>query len=365
LFVTASREELADLRLSLEGALGIRSADVALSVDDDWRKRWPSLIDLGVSAYCIPEEFGGLGMEASAALVASRVFGAALHGSPYPATVAAAFALAKWLDRRERKKICEEIVCGECMPTVAFLDPSSRMTAEADTMRVDGRAHLVLGAKDCDSFLVLMAGSSTMAFVRAREGCSVTNPQAFDVTRSAADVVFNGASAIPVAGGRSGRGRTERLYGLLLAADALGGTERMLERTRAYALERHAFGKPIGGFQAVQHRLVDHTLQLRGMGLLASEAADLMTRGQDGAVRQALLAEAAVSSGALHILHDLVQLTGAIGFTWEHGLHLYERRAHLDARLGCNPRAALQSLAGVEGWSNQGPAHDTRRGVSS
>ena len=64
------------------------------------------------------------------------------------------------------------------------------------------------------------------------------------------------------------------------------------------------------------------------------------------------LAEASVSSAAGHVLHDLVQLTGAIGFTWEYGLHFFERRIHQDARLAANPRRALQQLADLEGWAD-------------
>jgi alkylation response protein AidB-like acyl-CoA dehydrogenase len=310
---------------------------------------------MGASAFCVPEDLGGLGREVAAALVASRLFGEGLHASPYPAIAAAAFALARWLDRSEREAICEAIVSGELLPTVAFLDSTARLTEAAGGVRIDGCARLVLGAEDCDAFLVLPADSPTMLWVGARDGCSLTRSHSFDVTRSTADVVFAGARATPLAGAPSARSQAERLYGLLLAGDALGGTERMLERTRVYVRERHAFGRPIGGFQAVQHRLVDHTVQLRGMTLLATRAAGDMTRHGGDAVREVLLAEAAVSSGALHILHDLLQLTGAIGFTWEHGLHLYERRAHLDARLGRSPRAPLRSLADLEGWLESSP----------
>jgi alkylation response protein AidB-like acyl-CoA dehydrogenase len=295
----------------------------------------------------VPEERGGLGLEASAALVASRVFGAALHGSAYPALVAAGFALGRWLPR-ESEAVCAGIVAGRRLPALAFLEPSARIAEGADAVRIDGCARGVLGAAESDSFLVLPAGGAAMHFVAARDGASLANPDAFDVTRSVADVVFDGARGTPLSGGLSERRLTERLFGLLLAGDALGGAERTLERTRLFALERHAFGKPLGGFQAVQHRLVDHTVQLRGMTLLAADAAEAMTHGREDAQRASLLAEASISAGALHVLHDLLQLTGAIGFTWEHGLHLYERRAHLDARAGRNPRAALRSLAAVD-----------------
>jgi alkylation response protein AidB-like acyl-CoA dehydrogenase len=88
------------------------------------------------------------------------------------------------------------------------------------------------------------------------------------------------------------------------------------------------------------------------MSLLAEEAAARLAEGRADADRRVLVAEASVAAGAVAMLHDLLQLTGAIGFTWEYGQHLYERRAHLDARLGRNPRRALRLLAQHEGWSS-------------
>jgi alkylation response protein AidB-like acyl-CoA dehydrogenase len=145
-----------------------------------------------------------------------------------------------------------------------------------------------------------------------------------------------------------------RLFRLLLAADAVGGVERALARAVAYAGDRVAFGRPIGGFQAVQHRLADHAVRLRGMTLLVRDAARAIAADTPDSPRRVLVAEASVAGGAVHILHDLVQLTGAIGFTWEYGLHLSERRAHQDARLAANPRRARRALAELEGWTRVG-----------
>lgn len=350
--MTATRDELEELGRALESALGIGNVEDPPTLNEQWREQWSVLAEMGVSGFCIPEELGGLGLEAAAAFVASRVFGAALHGAPYPGVVAAEYALSHGLDGAERETTCEAIVSGQSLPGLAFLDPSSRLREAGSDVRIEGCARLVLGADDCDSFVVLPAGATPMLFVREREGCALENADSFDVTRSAADVVFNDVRATPISGGAEGRSTTERLYGLLLSGDALGGLERMLERTRAYALDRVAFGKPIGAFQAVQHRLVDHSLRVRGMSLLAADAADAVTHGADGVPRRVFLAESAVASGAVHILHDLLQLTGAIAFTWEHGLHFYERRAQLDARLGRNPRKALRGLAELEGWGS-------------
>jgi alkylation response protein AidB-like acyl-CoA dehydrogenase len=329
--------------------------DAAPHPDPTWRDHWPALAELGVTAFCVAEEGGGFGREVAAAVVASRELGAALHGGPYAAVTAAAYALSRWLEPEIGTDATARILDGSEIPSLAFLDPRSTVVDDGDAMRVHGRARLVAGAADADALLVVPPHESTLVYVRAGDGCSVTSDHPFDVTRSCADVTFEGASGVPVRCGVDGRSQTERLHGLLLAADALGGVERMLERTTIYAGERVAFGRPIGGFQAVQHRLVDHALRVRAMALLVESAAEALTVELPDGGRAVLLAEASVSKHAVHVLHDLVQLTGAIGFTWEHGLHLYERRAHLDARLGRNPRRALVQIATGEGWVLNSP----------
>ena len=126
----------------------------------------------------------------------------------------------------------------------------------------------------------------------------------------------------------------------------------MLDRTVEYAKTRETFGKAIGGYQAVQHRLVDHGVRTRGMSLAVEEAARAMSEGSAAVDRLIAVAELSVSSGATHIVHDLVQLTGGIGFTWEYGLHFYDRRVHQDARLTRNPRSAVRTIAALEGWTS-------------
>ena len=172
-------------------------------------------------------------------------------------------------------------------------------------------------------------------------------PEPFDVSRSSGVVAVDIADGLPL-------GITPvalDLHRLLLAADAVGCVQRMHDRTVAYSGQRIAFGQPIGGFQAVQHRLADHAVRARGMALVVAEAAAQLDAGSDRASRQVAIAGVSVHGNAVRILHDLLQLTGGIGFTWEYGLHFYERRAHHDARLGGGSRAAERSLVEIEGWS--------------
>ena len=343
--MTTSAAELAELRGALRRALG-SAPDAVPAPDPEWRARWPLLAELGVLAFCVPEERGGFGNEVEAALVASRELGAALHGSPYAAAVAATAALARSPD----PGIVEAVLAGEHLPVLAFLDPGSEAVDTVGGLRLHGHARLVAGADECDSFVLTARDRNGFLLVTRGDGEAIESVPTFDVTRSCVDVVFRDAPARRVDVTSETHAMIESLHGLLLAGDALGALEVAHARTTAYARDRKAFGKAIGGFQAVQHRLVDHAVRIRGLSLLADAAAEALAPGAPDADRQVLLAEAGVARHAVAILHDLVQLTGAIGFTWEYGLHYSERRAHLDARLGRNPRRALLALALREGW---------------
>lgn len=347
--MSSTNTDLIDLTAALRKALRSGSATDQPVLDTAWRTRWPVLGELGVTALCVAEDRGGFGADVPAALVAARELGAALHGSPYAAVVAAGYALSRSPDAAAGEPV-DAIVSGTRLPALAFLAPGATVRATGAGRVVDGHAYLVAGADDADVFLALVPGDDTMLLVHRADTCVVVRAHDFDVTRSCADLAFHAADAVPVAA-PGARATVELLYGLLLVGDTLGGLARMLDRTVDYARGRTAFGKAIGGFQAVQHRLADHTVRLRGMTLLAEHAAARLADDAPDAARAVRLAEASVASGAVPMLHDLVQLTGAIGFTWEYGLHLYERRAHLSARLGGNPRRALRSLAELAGWT--------------
>ncbi|MBL7501092.1 acyl-CoA dehydrogenase family protein [Frankia nepalensis] len=352
--MTTTRADLLELAATLRRALGTDAGAQPTEPGQDWRAGWPALAQLGIAALCVTEECDGFGAEVAAALVVSRELGAALHPGPYAALTAASYALSRWLDEDHRAGPLAGLVDGTHVPTLAFLDADAVTEGDGPTVLVSGRARLVAGAADADSFVLLAADGDRMLFVPKAATCATIHAHSFDVTRSCADVAFSGAAARPLAAPPDGSARVELLHGLLLAGDALGGLERTLGRTVDYAGQRTAFGRPLGGFQAVQHRLVDHTVRLRGLSLLADEAANRLTDGAEGADRHALAATASVAESAVPMLHDLLQLTGAIGFTWEYGLHLYERRAHLDARLSRDPRRALRSLARLAGWADAG-----------
>jgi alkylation response protein AidB-like acyl-CoA dehydrogenase len=313
--------------------LGTAKDDVPPTVDAEWRLGWRALVELGVAAFCVLEERGGFGLQVEAAAATAQELGAALHGGPYAALTASAHALAG-ADDPAAEDALAGILAGELVCTFGVLDAAT------------GVAWAVDGAPEADALVLVKPGEGLILFAD-RSAWTVDSRSSFDVSRTCGDIAVD-----PAAGRRlEGGARTRELHRLLLAADALGGVQRMLDRTVAYAGQRIAFGKPIGAFQAVQHRLVDHAVRTRGMALLVTEAARLLAAGAPEAPRAVALAEVGVSSNAAPILYDLVQLTGGIGFTWEYGLHHFLRRAHQDARLTANPRSAERTVVELEGWS--------------
>ena len=329
-------DEIRQLRGALRGTLGSAKDDAVPAPDSEWRQGWKALAGLGVNGLCASEERGGFGLQVEAAVTVASEFGAALHGSPYAGLTASIHALSRSTDRAT-DGLVSSILAGERVCAFGVLDASGRV------------ARCVDGGPDADALVLLDRSRDDLIVLGEASAWACRSPlHGFDVTRASADVDVD-----PTGGLRIGGATTARdLYGLLLAADALGCVQRMIDRTVAYARQREAFGRPIGGFQAVQHRLVDHTVHARGMALLVTDAAHLLSEGSPLAPRFVALAEVGVSSRAVHILHDLLQLTGAIGFTWEYGMHFYERRVHQDARLGTNPRSAVRLLAKIEGWAN-------------
>jgi len=328
-------DDIRQMRAALRGVLGTSDPDAVPTPDPEWRAGWPMLAELGLTAFCVPEEKEGYGMQSAVAAGAAQELGAALHGSPFAALTAAGHALAG-SDRPEAGEVLAAVVAGETVCAFGVLDATA------------GRAWIVDGVPGAEALVLVDPTTADATLLVGSSAWAVEVPaDPFDVSRASAAVTVDvsqgvALGAAPVA---------LDLYRLLLAADAVGCVQRMHDRTVTYAGQRIAFGKPIGGFQAVQHRLADHAVRARGMALVVAEAAAVLDAGSDDATRQVAIAAVSVHGNSVRILHDLLQLTGGIGFTWEYGLHFYERRAHQDARLAGGSRAAVRSLVEIEGWS--------------
>lgn len=210
------------------------------------------------------------------------------------------------------------------------------LTAGADG-RLTGAVPRVLGA-DRAALLVVPAqgpgGLHLYAVDAAAPGVARTARRLLDRSRSVADVVLDG-----VVGERLDvdaaevLGQVADVAGVLVAADALGAMERMLELAVEYSGQRHQFGVPIGSFQAVKHAAATILVDVEaGRSGVYYAAASVAGRAEDRALHAAAV-KAQVTAAAGRAADSALTMHGAIGYTWEHDLHLLFKRARLDEQL--------------------------------
>jgi alkylation response protein AidB-like acyl-CoA dehydrogenase len=154
-----------------------------------------------------------------------------------------------------------------------------------------------------------------------------------DLVRSFAVISFEhvrlprAAAVVGTWGGAEPAVRRQLNLALLLqCAETNGALARAFEFTVEYMRERHAFGRPIASYQALKHRLADMLLQVHSCMATTDAALAALDADAPDATRLTHVAKAYVAGKSVKIMGDLVQLTGGIGVTWEHDLHLYERR---------------------------------------
>lgn len=133
--------------------------------------------------------------------------------------------------------------------------------------------------------------------------------------------------------------------GVAYAAELLGASQRMLEVATTYAKTREQFGRPIGSFQAIKHRLADMLVDVEGMRSAVHAAAWSVATDADDRSLAASTAKAWCGDASRRVMESALQVHGGIGFTWEHDLHLYFKRAHLDRTLFGDPTHHLRRLA--------------------
>lgn len=184
------------------------------------------------------------------------------------------------------------------------------------------------------------SGELSQVLVSTHEGgVTIERRQNLDVTRRLASIRFDGSgfeSAICV--GEPGRSATDLetqrdIAACLVAAEMVGAMDALFEQTRRYALERVAFGRQIGSFQAIKHQLADLSLAVESSKAISSVATRAVDGGEGFASEAASVAKAWASDAAMSVAQGCFQIFGGIGFTWEHDCHLYFRRLTMDGLL--------------------------------
>jgi alkylation response protein AidB-like acyl-CoA dehydrogenase len=353
-----------DLRASVRALLADRSpaAAVLARVEGDPvadLDLWRELAAMGATALPVPEELGGAGASLREASVVAEELGRAVACVPFlGSAVLGAGALLR-TGGEAAAGVLADIASGASAAVLAVplaTPPGADLPAgvRADGGTLTGAVRGVADAATADRLVVPAHGPDGPGlYLVAAADAGVAPVVSLDLTRPLADVRLDGAPAQVLATGPAAReafGAALSTGAALLAAEQLGVAEWALATTVDYLKTRTQFGRPVGSFQAVKHRLADLWVGVSQARAVVRAAAGAAADGHPDAELNAALAQAFVSEVAVRAAEEAVQLHGGIGFTWEHPAHLYLKRAKADAiALGTadRHRAALARLAGL------------------
>jgi len=163
-------------------------------------------------------------------------------------------------------------------------------------------------------------------------GVEVSPVLSLDMTRPLANIEFSGAASSRIGSAPADTAIEAALQtgAVLLASEQLGIAQWCFETTLAYTKERKQFGRAIGSYQAIKHRLADLWVELNSVAAAARYAADTCARGDADTAIAAAVAQAYCSGAAVHAAEECIQLHGGLGMTWEYPAHLYLKRAKSD-----------------------------------
>jgi alkylation response protein AidB-like acyl-CoA dehydrogenase len=309
------------------------------------RELWKGLAEMGFLGVAIPEEFGGAGAGQLELCVIAEEMGRALAPVPFSSTVyLAADALLIAGSAAQKQKWLPKIASGEAIGTLALFEGKGNPSPQgiklsaaggvlngvkkpvpdgaiADVVIVAARTASSGRDSDISLFLVDMkdGGVETKALINV------------DPTRGQAELTFKDCKAEPLGAAGEGWGVISQVLdraAVLIAFEQVGGADRALEMGRDYALDRIAFGRPIGSFQAVKHMLADMYVSATlarsncyyGAWALSTNAGELP--------EAAAAARISATQAFQHCAKNNIQVHGGMGFTWEFDCHMYYRRAN-------------------------------------
>ena len=325
-----------------------RMAEPAGVTDEFWNK----LAEQGWLGLIYPEQYGGTGLGFVDLTVLMEEMGRAVMPGPFFSTVLlGGLTILEAGSDAQKKEWLGKISEGKAKATLAFTEPNARWDAAAVTatanesggkFTLNGTKLFVLDAHVADVIVVAARtregkrpeeGLSLFLVPKGTKGLEVKLLPTMDQTRKLCEVTLKdvtvGADALVGAkdGAWAPLSRVLDRATVALCAESCGGAQRVLDMTTDYAKIRIAFGKPIGSYQGVKHKAADMLVEVENAKSLTYYAAWAVDENVPEAPLAASMAKAYVSDAFRKTAGAGIQLHGGIGFTWEHDLHLYFKRA--------------------------------------
>ena len=310
-----------------------RLAEIATSEDGWDRASWPEIARLGWTGASIPEAQGGAGLSFVEEAIVFEELGRALYAGPYFSTVALALpALACAPD------LLAKVASGAFTATLAAPAPSASGPAvdarrDGDRWLLRGEAELVPDAGWVDAFVVPARGPDGVGLYLAERHDArprIRVLDTVDVTRRLGRISFDDDAARLLAAPPAAAkiiAATRRRALAALALEAVGIASQALALGVEHAKSREQFGRPIGAYQAVSHKLADTYVETELARSLAYWAAWCIAEDEGEAERAAIAAKVYGAEAAVAACERAIQVHGGMGFTWDHPLHRYYKRA--------------------------------------
>jgi alkylation response protein AidB-like acyl-CoA dehydrogenase len=299
-------------------------------------EQWAAVAELGWPGVMVDEEHGGLGLGAVELIVIQEELGYALAPTPLLSTVAAGLLIAAAGSPEQKERWLEPLAAGQIRAAVALWDEASGHSPASSTAEPrDGKltATKVAVADAGGAELLVVSGRSGHFLAEAiSDGIQLTAEPALDPTRKLYRVSFD---STPVEEMPEGAGESvQHAYAVIaaaLAAENVGVAQRTMEMAVEYAKDRKQFDRPIGAYQAVSHRCAQMLLEVEGARSLTYGAAWALDHDPQTALRAASMAKAYAGDAGFRVSASALQVHGGIGFTWEHDLHFFLKRAKANA----------------------------------
>ena len=324
--------------------------------------------ELGWAGIAIPERFGGAGLgmvelgilqhEQGRRLLPSPFFSTVCLAAPIVAALGTETQKAQWLGQiaAGKTRMAAALTGSRGIPGCAGITVELRRSG--NRYRLQGESSFVIYGHACNVFLVAarapgtqgMEGVSVVAVESTRPGVTAERLPMLDLTRPMARLSFNvdvGIECLLGDAGGAGRALEEamQLARIALACESVGGAEWTLEMTTSYVSQRIQFGRPVGSFQAVKHRLADMMVVLEAARSASWYAACVADERSEELAEAAAIAKASCADAFFDCAANAIQLHGGIGFTWEHDAHLYFKRARAASTLLGSPAWQREHLA--------------------
>jgi len=313
--------------------------------------QWKQMAELGWMGLILPEQYGGAGGDFVDMVVVLEEMGRAVLPGPFFATVVlGGVALLEGGSDGQKASFLPKIAAGDLRVTLAQLEPNARWDAEGIELqaRKDGSGYRLAGTKlfvpDAHTAdVIIVAGREpgskgaegvTLFLVDAgASGVKATLLKTMDQTRKLCEVVLEDVR-VPADRvlGQPGAGwklldRVVDRGKVGLCAEMCGGAQKVLEMSVEYAKVREQFGRPIGSFQAIQHKCANMLVEVESSKSATYYAAWAVANDVAEAPLAAAMAKAYTSDAYRHTAGEGIQIHGGIGFTWEHDMHIYFKRA--------------------------------------